>query len=1063
MKKSKSQENRISVIKTSRSMELGLFKPLPNPLDHFPSKSETLSHLFMTGEDVRGSSRARKQWLDPSHIDPNFGVKGGNKANYIRKAFRRLESSQLFIPPKNIPNLPEIPSLSNTTHNHHLTTITATTTSKKKNFIAVEESRLEELIRFEHILRQERKELGNQCSWLMKEEQMSARYALPALRLAVYNICETEMRHLSAKMMEINNLWEKYCIKQHYGKIRLHNKNSYIQSLPLTQRAHKLLELQEEDTLWKHSQERDNMLYEDDISLLINKYINAQDIRTDYDQYYILANRYGIFDEDNYTKAPLPGKRYFEIINISAYKIQNRWHCYWPMQKLKRHKRARKIQTIWRCHRSYKKFHPIHVFRKQMFKKNIFSFYMNIWKKYHKIKKIIYRMGKFRDGVWVPKCFRSWRRWIDSETARKDSIMKKIIVRMRSIILISSITTWKHYKSRIKHLKTFSTRVITEPIFKNWIIYKKYSLHVKLLNSKAIVIQSYIRGFLARKQWEKQKKAAQTIGYFGLIVLARKKRKEKLKKNIDLEFEKWLPGELERQMNRANEREKKRLLHQQKVLIEMEKSALEELQKHLASRDGKLQLQHIINDNKVIAVASSVTPNGGVPIPIITQNIKEEKLKITKLLLEQCSQFCRPIHKHDFNAKNPLSFYCADITCGAVFSTEIQYHNHMKYSEKHQGKPPQYSTFHVMLRTKKGQQAVRNFIMRVEGIGAVANGLDLWVAIQEWSKVLSKSDKYISKTLFIYENFLRDHSNRPINIEYENKDILLTTIERVKHREYEGFYKLHRGPPTGVRNMLGMSGEQYESWTTENIIPGDLFEILEWKTFLFLFNSLQNHNFDNSDEAAVFRSSLVEIEKRQREAFFQDFLQYREMQMKRWTEDFIFEDTQRGNFADHVLEFYINIAVNTEINHICKRAASEIAFIAMQKEQKEVETIVLFLDDAMYWCTSNIIDELYEFYISILLNTMLEKKEFRKILFKFAEIIEPEIIQENKVEVEVEEDAPDDTNFWFSQFIEAAIHEETHALPIVPDVAATMIQKRVRGMLGRKIARRIFVTVYGKR
>jgi len=586
------------------------------------------------------------------------------------------------------------------------------------------------------------------------------------------------------------------------------------------------------------------------------------------------------------------------------------------------------------------------------------------------------------------------------------------------------------------------------PIFDKWVTFTRYCLHVKMLNHKATQIEAHVRGWLARICWRKIKHAVEVLSYFGLVVLAKKRRRDKEKSAIEREFEDWLPGEIERQSNRSNERENKRLLRQQKALLEMEKAAREELTKHLSSKNGKLQLKDIF-DSKVRAAG-----------PKAKLNEKEEIANATKLLLEECTEFCRPIHKHDFNSKNPVAFQCPDVTCGTIFSTEGQYHNHMKTSAKHGGRPPQYSKFHVMLKTKKGQESIRHFILRVEGIGELANSLDLWVSIQEWLKVPSSSEHYVSKALFIYENFLRPSCNRPVSIHFPNIEQVLSIIERIKHREYEGFYKLQITAPSGVRNVLRMDGVQYEAWTTENLVPGDIFSNVEWYAFLFLFERVEKLNFITSNEYLSFQQSVHEIEKRQRDANFLDFLDYREREQKKWLEDFLFEDNQRGNFADHVIEIYIESELSAEVDRLINRVAREESLALTLADQRDIEPMKLLVDDAFFWCTSDTCEYIYNFYVDIMLKTLIEKDDFREMLFAFADI-EFHPIKKSKDDDSVTSSIDKDT--WFDQFTGVAINEEVSLLPLDPIAAVIRIQRRVRGMQGRKKARRVFVTMYCKR
>ncbi len=51
----------------------------PNPLQKFPCKSETVSNMFlksdvMTSVSIRNRKERSKHWLNPSRVNPDFGI-----------------------------------------------------------------------------------------------------------------------------------------------------------------------------------------------------------------------------------------------------------------------------------------------------------------------------------------------------------------------------------------------------------------------------------------------------------------------------------------------------------------------------------------------------------------------------------------------------------------------------------------------------------------------------------------------------------------------------------------------------------------------------------------------------------------------------------------------------------------------------------------------------------------------------------------------------------------------------------------------------------------------------
>lgn len=136
--------------KLSKSWDSNLPPPsVLSPLELFPSKHDTVAKAFFPVKPPSTSKiEGTQQWLFTDRIHPNFGISGNSQDNQIKRAYRRIESNGLFNPtnPKDV-SLGDI----------------SPRTSSKKKFIVVEESRLQELTRFEAMLKKEKELLGKSC------------------------------------------------------------------------------------------------------------------------------------------------------------------------------------------------------------------------------------------------------------------------------------------------------------------------------------------------------------------------------------------------------------------------------------------------------------------------------------------------------------------------------------------------------------------------------------------------------------------------------------------------------------------------------------------------------------------------------------------------------------------------------------------------------------------------------------------------------------------------------------------------------------------------------------
>lgn len=1039
-----------------------------NPVRLFPAKSDPLQQILI-------DSKKQKQkfvWLDPYKRDPTFSIDGNDTASSLRKTFRRVETKSLFqrsddkyfatVENSLSTQLRSSTPGSSTTNMNSSTKFSSSlpidspikinsSKKKKKEYIIVEVSRLKELTKYEKILRHERDLLGQQCSWLMAEEQISPSLAIPAVRMAIHNMCEAQLRGLFDDTKRMEDLWQEYYFKNRYHRKRKHTYTaSYIDHLPLIHRAKKLKEIREEDEEHYHAMERDTMMHEDGLSAAYRRYGNIIEFREDYDRYYILAYRFGGLSEADFNASGRPGERYLALITHSVILIQYAWKCCAARWLLKKHLSCKSIQAVFRRHRAQKKYQPLILMRIKCFRRNNFEYRIQVWLDYNRRCRLISLALRFCGAPFLPQSFKAWRLFIKQVAILRNAVLERGAVSMRRAHLGRLYTSWCVYVSLCKNIRNFMKRNIIKPLLQRWIGYNDYNRLLRRLNKAAVKIQARVRAYLGRKHFLHLKKAVKSLESFGLIVLAKKKHKLEKKSQIEMEFDKWLPEEVDRQTRRANDREQKWVIRRQKYLHDSERASLEALRKHLETRDGKMQLE------RLAAEAGKAFPAAKPP------PVKELLHQAKASLMAKCSEFCTLLHKHDFNARNPVPFICADVSCGAVFATEEQYHSHMTFSDRHSGgKSPQYSAFHVMLRSGRGQEAIKRFILRVDGLSVLANRLDLWILVQEWSKLPSKSDQYTRKALFIYDTFLKPGSLRFVDVDCAALDgHLMDSLAKVEGRQFEGFYTLEHSDATGMRSLV--TKKTFEAWTVDNIVPGNVFDVLEWHIFLMLFKAVGERAFETSHELQLYRDAVADTERLRREQLFEEFLSQREERNRKWTEEFMQADQERAKLAEVVMNVFLDKVAVRALEKLLDQAVGEAAHDAVYEQQKAYESTSMIADEAVWWMEGAAVEELYTFYSDVLVNSMWEMASFRKQLLDFSGLYysDEEACRDRLGNPHT---ADRDDQRWFSNFLVAALAEEKGSQPLAPDEAALRIQVRVRGMQGRKIARRKFVRRYGKR
>ena len=132
---------------------------------------------------------------------------------------------------------------------------------------------------------------------------------------------------------------------------------------PLAQRAMKLIMAQDAAAAYRLRCDRDTMSYEDDLSYLVSRYTDAHERRLDYDRYFVLATRYGHYDENEFYRDSRPGQRYWKRVMKAVRGVQRIWGSYWAVRRLRLFRGARAMQTLFRAFYAYKWNHPVIIMR----------------------------------------------------------------------------------------------------------------------------------------------------------------------------------------------------------------------------------------------------------------------------------------------------------------------------------------------------------------------------------------------------------------------------------------------------------------------------------------------------------------------------------------------------------------------------------------------------------------------------------------------------------------------------------------------------------------------------
>lgn len=199
-----------------------------------------------------------------------------------------------------------------------------------------------------------------------------------------------------------------------------------------------------------------------------------------------------------------------------------------------------------------------------------------------------------------------------------------------------------------------------------------------------------------------------------------------------------------------------------------------------------------------------------------------------------------------------------------------------------------------------------------------------------------------------------------------------------------GLYRRTRAPPGFVRGLLGVAGPEYFEFTTEGVLPPDVFQHLEWHCFQVLFKAVdQDMRFKASAEHATYLQLLDEEREHRHEEFVKEYEKYRLMTIRQWT----------GSFCDHERAMYLKAS---EIVEVFMRR--EVEYLYKQTERTEVhrrrveirhaeqaahEAEMLLTEDVCSWVEEDTLESVYAYYVGSLVDRMLEVPELRKGVLQY--------------------------------------------------------------------------------
>eukprot|EP01039_Chlorochromonas_danica_P003648 gene3648-3994_t len=1031
-----------------------------NPLLLFPTKKDVIRHNFAGLKHSKSLTLAvssvnttqQKQWLHLDHIDPTFGVSGTRCEDDFARSYRRLASSGLFT--QSDRRLAPLDQLE-----------PATSSLQPRKYVLVEESRLQDLLRFDDVLACERRRLGQQCGFLFVDGHMPACIPVPATRHAIHHMCEQQMAKARVEILRLQSAWHKHCQANHYLAPPIYMQHSFVDNAPVAQRALKLRLVREARQNWRQRYERDHMTFEDDLSYWSNVYGEAMLRQRDYERYYILATRYGPFSQDEFALDSRPGKRYYTKAVRGALKLQLLWDRYWAMARLRRFRACRMIQKHWRMHNAWQRFHPIIRLRLKFGKRTYFIFCMALWKRYVYLCKLIREAITFYRSNYVGMCFAAWKKFSSDNRNDRQQRAKRLIVQFQNAELFQTFQRWRKFIVRVKVIRRKLHRWFALPQFDMWVDFVKWQRHLKTLHGSARRCQTQIRILIAKKKLTQRKAAVHSIHHFMKILNSVLKVKRERLRVVRDGFKEWSPEEMRRRYSKLNDVEKGRLHRKQGYVFNQEKSAVLELQDFLSSGDGNIQLQQLL--------AASPHLIDALNLRSLSRGERRKKAydHLSHTLKDELVDCVRCLEGHNYDAKFPPFLKCFDPRCQATFTNEEQYHNHL-----HQrfGSHPlegwsahaKATKIHLLLCHPKGQEVLRDHWTASYGLSGIVNVLDFYVSLQELKKVEAQSKGFYAKAHALFDLYCAVDAPRRVNFgDYEDCSKLVQCMKMLRENNitvFPGYYHDARARPGLVRKyLLGWEGPVYQHFSVDLLLRPDLFQGIELLAFHRLVEAIVVEETDLLNHP-VYRDALRQEELDKEEALFKDYQRYRQHLISTWARGYMQYAARVAFKAAEVVSLVLEKECQKLYNSAERIAVRETVQRIRYAEQVIHEEEMLIIDEAVTWTEEASLEGIFDFYARSLVEAMWEVVDNRKGMLQYAGLMKSNPRKFAETSPIVTTASRKAEKEWFDNFLATTLKREKASLPVGKVDAAVRLQKRLRGMMARKKARIIFAKRFKK-
>lgn len=167
-------------------------------------------------------------------------------------------------------------------------------------------------------------------------------------------------------------------------------------------------------------------------------------------------------------------------------------------------------------------------------------------------------------------------------------------------------------------------------------------------------------------------------------------------------------------------------------------------------------------------------------------------------------------------------------------------------------------------------------------------------------------------------------SARHLDMTFPLAERITQIHQAVKHRGHKGLYRKTRATAGMIRNLIGIQGRDYFEFTTEGVLPPDVFHQLEWHCFMKVFTAVENDmRFKRSNEYSMYAQLHVVDKSHRQEELVKDYERYRLMLIQQWTRGFCLEEKALMDKATEIVDVYMKREIDLIYRTVEKQSVRE--------------------------------------------------------------------------------------------------------------------------------------------